>query len=285
MLILGDILFSQQKFGEAVEYYTEALDDEYFDNGFVIELLCGRGSAQSKIGNFRDAISDCNRALKLKPGYVSILLVRANCYQYLDDFISSIKDLKAALNDEEIKKNREESEKIESKIEELENALKREKAKKQKCVGDAQIKKKDFKSALQFYNEAIDLWPENTSFYEDRANCYIQMDDYRGAIKAYQSAVLIDSHFTKGYQNIIKYYLILGDIFGAEAAIGAKPFLKNEDIIKGYQMQCNSMKAHESKAMEFYNKMNYESARKPNFFLFVKIVSILKKLLNFQLFR
>lgn len=191
-------------------------------------------------------------------------LLRANCYHYLDDFQNAIEDFEAALNTDEVKMNSKQTEKILSKINDLKKALRRENAKKRKSEGDKLVEAKKLWSALIDFRAAIDLWPENLSFYEDRANCFIQLNDYTKAIKEYQSALAIDGSFPKGYYGMIKCYLNTGDISNAETTIQQfySSISKNDDIVCDYQKQCNELKTQESLAKDRYNNELYGPARK-----------------------
>lgn len=275
-----------QKFREAAEYYTKVLDLEHFDNGFVFELLCSRASAQSKIGNFRGAINDCDRALVLCPSDVNMRLLRANCYHYLDDFKNAIEDFEVALNADEVKMNSKQTGKIQSKINDLKKALRREDAKKWKNRGDKLVAAKKFEDAFDAFARAINLWPENLSFYEDRANCFIVTNDFKGAINEYQSALAIDGSFLKGYYGVIKCYLITGDIFSAETTIKHfnSSISKNDDIVNGYQKQFNELRSQESLANDRYIHGLYGLARKrfKKKIRSIKFNCILKCLFYFQ---
>lgn len=263
-MFVGDISFSLQKFHEAVEHYTKALDAEYFDNEFVLELLCGRASAQSKIGNFRDAINDCNRALIICPYDVNMLLLRASCYHYLDDFESSIKDFEAALHTEQVKMNSKQSEEIKLKIKNLKIVLQKEHATKHKCTGDEQIEKNDYAAAIKSYAKAIELWPENISFYEDRAACLMKIKDYKGAIKMFQTALTLDQSCSKICYGMIECNLIIGDFVGAKTAINnfTTSVSANDAIVKLYKRQCDQLTTYINSANDVYSKKDYKMARK-----------------------
>lgn len=237
---------------------------EYFDNGFVYELLCSRASAQSKIGNFREAINDCGRALILLPSDVNMRLLQANCYYYVDDFENAIKDFEQALTAEEVQMNTKQSEKIKLRISDLKKALKWEEAKKRKSDGDKLVRIKKYEDALECFAKAIDLWPENISFYKDRANCYMNLYDYGNAIKEYQSMLTIDGGCSKAYYGIIKCYLLRGETSSAESFIDKfnSSILKNDAIVRGYQKNCADLNRAKSLVNLNYDKKLYASAGK-----------------------
>lgn len=96
-ILSADIYFSNQKFNEAEQIYTEALNGELSDNLFVFELLYSRAKVRSKIGYYGKAVIDCSRSLKIKPKHVDLLLLRAECYRYIDAFDNSIYDCESVL--------------------------------------------------------------------------------------------------------------------------------------------------------------------------------------------
>ena len=58
------------KFREAHKLYTEALEIDPLNADINSKLLYNRALMNSKIGNIRDAITDCSDALKTNPAYL-----------------------------------------------------------------------------------------------------------------------------------------------------------------------------------------------------------------------
>lgn len=262
------MLFTQRQFREALNQYTDALEAVLFENVFAFELLYGRAKAQSKIGHFSDAINDCDRGLKIKPTHLNIVLLRAECHQYLDAYANAINDYKTALNNNEVKMNSQQYNDIKSKITHLKQSQNHENAEMKKCTGDEQFSENNFEHALKLYAEAVELWPENVSFQNMHAVCLMKMDDYIGAFKAYQSALTIDKNSIESYHGMMKCCLILGDISGAERAIRnfEECKTKNDNIVDRYKNQCSNLRTLEEKTAECYNKNNFQSARKLKLF-------------------
>lgn len=96
----GNELFKDNKFRDAHAMYTEALAVDEFNKDVNSKLYYNRALVSSKIGNIRDAISDCTEALKLDAKYMKPLLRRAKCYYDMENFEECVKDYETALKHE-----------------------------------------------------------------------------------------------------------------------------------------------------------------------------------------
>lgn len=263
MYVLGDEMFAARKFQRAIELYTEALDEDIPKNAFYVELLHSRAKAQSKIGNFSDAIDDCTLTLDIQHDKVDALLLRAECHEYLDDFTKSIQDYETLLTMNAGIYNQPLFEMVNSKITTLRVALDHEHAQEQKRYGDAEYDWKNYREALKFYDKAITLWPQNVSFCKNRINCFIKLKDYKSAIENCQMAVNVDKTFFKDYDGLINCYLIIGDIFGAERAIQkCVEAGSNDNMIEEYKEKYSDLIRLKDEAVTCYKKGELESARK-----------------------
>lgn len=208
------------------------------------DLLYSRAVAQSKLGNFRDAIEDCIKALRIEDNHLNALLLRAECHQYIDNFEDAIKDYEAALRNKKIETNDQQCKSIKTKIKQMKREMTRNDANEKKSDGDKQRKAKKFEAALKLYGDAIELWPENVSFYESRASCLMNMRNYEEAVREYRSMLKIDRSISTGYYNIIECLLIVGDIFGVERTFSESvEFISNDDVqMKKYKEQWTDLK-------------------------------------------
>lgn len=93
----GNELFKTGKYREAQETYTEALQIDPLNKDINSKLYYNRALVNTKLGNIREAIKDCNDALKINEQYVKALLKRAKCHYDLESFEDSVKDYEAAL--------------------------------------------------------------------------------------------------------------------------------------------------------------------------------------------
>ncbi|XP_055301013.1 uncharacterized protein LOC129567771 [Sitodiplosis mosellana] len=253
----GDDLFAEQKYREAVASYTEVLENISFKNEFVFKILNSRASAQLNLLEHDLALSDCIKALNIKPNHIDTLLIRAECYQSIDNFDGAIKDYKSALSNGRI--NSQQMDDIQSKIK---MAQRHKDASEKKRAGDEKFALNNMPFALKDYDDAIALWPENVSYYDKQAACYVRMGNYNKAIEIYKLALTINSSHCEGHYGLIKMYIALGDVFSAERTIqNSFEFVpKNDYVINKYKRECTDLKALEEKAMECYNKKDFSSA-------------------------
>lgn len=98
----GNDLFKASRFSEACVAYGEGLENDPYNS----VLLCNRAASRSKLGQFEQAVEDCNAALNLRPSYSKARLRRADCNAKLRKWEASIQDyevlLKETPGDEEV---------------------------------------------------------------------------------------------------------------------------------------------------------------------------------------
>jgi DnaJ family protein C protein 7 len=92
----GNELFKSGQYREAHTVYTEALKIDEFNKDINSKLFYNRALVNAKLGNIRDAITDCTEALKSNPNYLKAILRRAKCYYDLENFEECVKDYEAA---------------------------------------------------------------------------------------------------------------------------------------------------------------------------------------------
>lgn len=148
VFVSGNKLFKVGKFREAHKLYTEALEIDPLNADINSKLLYNRALMNSKIGSIRDAIADCNVALKTNPAYLKVILLRAKCHTDMENYEESVKDYEAALKIERTIE-------IKNALKEAKIALKRSKRKDyykilgiDKRASDDEIKKAYRKRAL-----------------------------------------------------------------------------------------------------------------------------------------
>lgn len=93
----GNSLFKSGKFRAAQSIYTEALaiDPKNIDTNS--KLFYNRALVNSKIGNIRDAIADCTSAYAANSNYLKAILLRAKCFNDMENFEECVKDYETAL--------------------------------------------------------------------------------------------------------------------------------------------------------------------------------------------
>lgn len=265
--ILGDEMYAARNFHRSVELYTEALDGDMPKNAFYCELQYSRGKAQSKMGNFYDAISDCDNVLSIQENHIRALLLRAECHEYLDDYRQSIQDYETLLRIDKVIKNDNQYKLVTSKMQNLKVTLvNQEKALEQKRYGDEKFEANDYQEALELYANAIALWPQNVSFYKNRIDCFMKLRNYIAVVKDCQTAVQFDKIFFKDYGRMIDCYLIIGDISSAERAIKKCVEAGSHDrTVRKYNTKLFNLRQFKQNAVTYYKQKLFRSARKFRF--------------------
>uniref|UniRef100_A0A6B2LS75 Uncharacterized protein n=1 Tax=Arcella intermedia TaxID=1963864 RepID=A0A6B2LS75_9EUKA len=68
-----------------------------------------------------------------------------------------------------------------------------------KTSGNRAFTQGKFDVALKFYNEAIEILPDNHIFYSNRSATHYQLKDYAKALEDAQKCIDLDAKFAKGY--------------------------------------------------------------------------------------
>ena len=81
------------------------------------------------------------------------------------------------------------------------------KALKEKELGNEAYKKKDFATALQHYDKAIELEPTNITFYTNKSAVYFEEGKYDECIETCNKAVDVGRENRSGFDLIAKYVI------------------------------------------------------------------------------
>lgn len=257
----------RQTFREVVEVWTNAL--QAFSSGISCKLceilLHNRAIAHSKIGNFLKGISDCSEVLKTDKDNVKVLLLRAECYEHVEEFRESIKDYEVVLTTNSIKTTVVKSVRIVSKIEDLKTKIKHIEAEQYQTQGDFQFDKKSYHEALHYYDQAIDRCQENISFHIKRIVCYMKMTDYIQAFQKCQSAQSINNNVSEINDYMTECSLVLGYIYFSTRSIQRCRETGTEKTkLNNYEKELHEIKHSTERAKENMSRSNFQEARKFN---------------------
>jgi len=72
-------------------------------------------------------------------------------------------------------------------------------AEAKKAEGNNFFKKGDYRSAIPFYTEAIEIDPSMHTYYSNRSACYAGLNDWENALKDGESCIKVNKQFIKGY--------------------------------------------------------------------------------------
>ena len=88
-------------------------------------------------------------------------------------------------------------------------------ADKEKDLGNQFYKSKDYYVAIDHYNNAIELWPTNANYYNNRSAAKMMLKKYKEALEDAQSAIKIDNTLAKAYLREAKCHIALGNATAA----------------------------------------------------------------------
>lgn len=103
-------------------------------------------------------------------------------------------------------------------------------AEEKKEEGNQFYKQKQYREALSKYSEAIDLCPQCTAFYGNRAACYLMLGQPRQALEDAKTAVSLDPEFSKGWTRVARCCVMLGDTVTAKQALTKLAGLGEENV-------------------------------------------------------
>ncbi|CAF4835372.1 unnamed protein product [Rotaria sp. Silwood1] len=157
-------------------------------------------------------------------------------------------------------------------------------AEEQKMKGNEAYKQKDFETALNYYNKAMELDPNNMIYYTNRAAVYFEQQRWNDCIKECEKAIDIGRENKADYKLIAKAYTRIGNVKLQEQNYqDAIKYLnrsllehRNPDIIKRKEEIEKILKEQErlayinpelaeqekTKGNEFFQKADYPSALK-----------------------
>jgi len=105
-------------------------------------------------------------------------------------------------------------------------------ADQKKEEGNQQYLAKNYREALQRYNEAISLCPGCPAFYGNRAACHMMLGQFVQALEDARTSVQFDPNFVKGYVRVAKCCVALGELHAARQAINTAMSINKDDSVK-----------------------------------------------------
>jgi len=170
-------LFLNQRYQEAIQYYTEALKQ----NPKLAEGYLYRGISYHELGLFKEALSDYQKTLELEKNNLEALLYRGILYQATGEYQKSEADLSRV---------------IETKPTHAEAYF---------YLGKTHFFLEKFDLAVKSYSKAIFLNPR-AEIYFYRGIAYTSSKDYEKALKDYFTVLEIDENYFFAYYNLACVY-------------------------------------------------------------------------------
>merc|ERR1719150_2003395 len=121
---------------------------------------------------------------------------------------------------------------------------------------------KNYREALQRYNEAISLCPGCPAFYGNRAACHMMLGQFVQALEDAKTSVQLEPNFVKGYIRVAKCCVALGEIHAARQAINTA-VSKNSDDTQTFNLEKTSLEfldKHDTNVKAAFEQKDYRKA-------------------------
>ncbi|WP_445637390.1 hypothetical protein NSTC745_02495 [Nostoc sp. DSM 114161] len=179
--------YNNKDFRGAIEDYTKVIKI----NPNAVAAYYNRGLAQSNLGDEQAAIEDYDRAIKINPKYSLAYVGRGIARSTLGDKQAAIDDYNQAI-----------------KIAPKYSLAYYNRGNARSALGDKQ-------GGIEDYNQAIKINPRYSLAYNNRGNARSAVGDKQGAIEDYDRAIKINPRYSLGYNNRGLARSALGDKQGA----------------------------------------------------------------------
>eukprot|EP00731_Ephydatia_muelleri_P020267 Em0012g1092a len=130
-----------------------------------------------------------------------------------------------------------------------------------KKKGNSSFQQQDYRSAIDFYSQALCHNPRCAAYYGNRSAAYMMLEDYSRALDDSITSIKLEESFTKGYLRAAKCHLMLGNpslsLDFYEKVLNVEP--KNQQAIEEMQVSSN-VKNHLAKAIFDSQRGEYRDA-------------------------
>lgn len=167
-IILGDECIDNQDYQGAIFDYFHALylisneASDYDTSDAIMAIIYHKiGNAHYTLGDYKGAIDDYTRSIKLNPTYHSVYENRGNAYYILEKYYDAINDYTQAINLNPASSNAYNNR------------------------GNTYYQLGKYYNAINDYTQAIKINPLSHSVYDNRGNAYYQLGKHYDAINDY----------------------------------------------------------------------------------------------------
>jgi stress-induced-phosphoprotein 1 len=200
---LGTEQYKRKNFDAAIAHYSKA-----WELHKDITYLNNLGAAHFEMGQYEEAVKDCEKAVEEgRQIYADFKLIAksyariGSSYEKLGDLDKAIENYKKSLTEnrtpEVITKLRT-AEK--NKIEGAKRAyIDPEKAEEARELGNAKFKESDWPGAVEAYSEMIKRAPEDPRGYSNRAAAFMKLLEFPSAVEDCDKAIKTDPKFIRAY--------------------------------------------------------------------------------------
>ncbi|KAF6213464.1 hypothetical protein GE061_011184 [Apolygus lucorum] len=228
---LGKMYLKRSMWAQAAQALTEAISL----NNNNSSLFSNRSIALLKLGQFKSAEADCTKALDIKKNSFKACLRRAIARKYQGKYIDAcldcwkLFDAHPTLECEQSIVRKEYDKMVEHAIEELIGLiveqkcpsisiekLRNEFAAKEKYFGNQLLLMKKHDKAIIKYTNAIRLISKDSTFYANRALCWMELKKYKEAERDCSKALLLDKNYEKVLVRRARARKAMGNLLGAK---------------------------------------------------------------------
>ncbi len=213
------------------------------------------GNQNLKSRNYKDAVSDFNKALKEQPTDTAALTGIIKACLLTDDLKEAQKQIEIAIktypnNAEFIFRrgilNNKKSQ-FDKASEDFNQALSLSTSNSQTVqiylnLGATQLKQETYDLALESYKKALDLSPRNPSIYNYKGYANYKLSNYTDAINDYNNAIDLDPNNAASYYNRGMAYLKTLDKVKSCADFHKSCQMKNNNACKMIMSECAALK-------------------------------------------
>lgn len=267
---LGNELYKQKKFDEALEHYNKAIELDKTD----MTYLNNKAAVYFERQEYDECIKQCQLAIDVgRENRADFKLIAkalsrmASSYAKKDDLEQARTYFQKSLSEHRTPDTL-------SKLNEVEKIIKESQLKayinpqlslEEKAKGNEYFQKGMFPDAIKHYTEAIKRNPDDAKIYSNRAACYQKLAEFKLACDDSDECIKRDPKFIKGY--IRKGYALIAMKKNTEAAEAFKKALdvdeNNAEALDGYQKALGSTDPEELRKRALQNPEVQEILKDP----------------------
>ena len=221
-------LFQNGHYGDAIDYYSKAINQiqaasthDVYSNTLSI-LYSNRASCKQKIGNYKDAINDCDLSLSLYKDNSKVIYKKAYSLELIEKYGDSLHEYEKIMRlDSTHKQAQEGYNRVKSlliqrghynkpkKSESTAAPSSQENYEQLKTKGNEFVKINRYTEALECYTKCINVDAKNPIAYLNRSLCYIKLDKPQLAIEDCDYVLSVEKANVKAlYRRALAYKVL-----------------------------------------------------------------------------
>ena len=225
-------LFQNGHYGDAIDYYSKAISQiqststhAVYSNTLSI-LYSNRASCKQKIGNYKDAINDCDLSLSLYSDNSKVLYKKAYSLELIEKYGDSLHEYEKIMRMDSTHKQAQEGynrvknlliqrghfnkpKKNHESTTAAAGASSQENYEQLKTKGNEFVKINKYTEALDCYTKCINVDHKNPIAYLNRSLCYIKLDQPKLAIEDCDYVLSVEKANVKAlYRRALAYKVL-----------------------------------------------------------------------------